>query len=78
MLKIFKESILYLLVIGALVGVIIKMVEAPDQYWVLDQINVHGGRILEVQKDRVEFRIGDTYVSSSWDYAEDYFEDLND
>ena len=53
MLKIFKESILYLLVIGALVGVIIKMVEAPDQYWVLDQINVHGGRILEVQKDRV-------------------------
>ena len=54
------------------------MVEAPDQYWVLDQINVHGGRILEVQKDRVEFRIGDTYVSSSWKYAEEYFEDLND
>lgn len=78
MLKIFKESILYLVVIGILVGVIIKMVEAPDKYWVLDQINVHGGRILSVEPDRVEFRIGDSFTSSSWEYAEDYFEDLND
>ncbi len=78
MLKIFKESILLLLVIGILLGVTIKIVEQPDKYWVLDQISEHGGRILEVTRDRIEFRIGDTYVSSSWKYAEDYFEELND
>ena len=77
MLKILRRMILVLLILGAL-GVVTKMVEEPNKYWVFDQISEHGGTILDVSEDRIKFRIENRYVSATWDYAEDYFKDLND
>ena len=77
MLKTLRNTILVLLVLGAL-GVVTKMVEEPDKYWVFDQISEHGGTILDVSEDGIEFRIGDTYTFATWEKAEDYFKDLND
>lgn len=77
MLKFMRNTILILLVLGAL-GVVTKMVEEPNKYWVFDQISEHGGDILDVSKNGIEFKIGDRYISGSWEYVEDYFKELND
>ena len=77
MLKTLRNTILVLLVLGAL-GVVTKMVEEPNKYWVLDQISIHNGQILDVSEDEIAFDVDGVHVYATWKGAEDYFKDLND
>lgn len=77
MLNKFKNVILVLLLV-VICGVAITMNDEPNKYWVMEQVGVQGGQIMDVSEDGIDFRIGDHYVTATWEYAEDYFKDLND
>jgi hypothetical protein len=80
MLKIIKNEILKtMMVLLVLVGIgmFTTLVEEPNKNWVYDQVVAHG-QMLDIYKDKIEFRVDNEEHKMTWDEAENYFKDLND
>lgn len=72
-----KNTILVILAL-LILGVVTKMIEGPDRKWVIQEIEEHNGTIIEIDKDGIKYKIGETYTWTTWNKAEKHFKDLND